>query len=167
MGAAIADLDQVRSIAVEPRSPHRVFVLVKGLANMWVYVSADQGLTWSQTSIVFGTSQSIFSSHDQPDSVLYLVTGMGLLRSTDGGVTWGRATGVLGRLPVYSLAEAVTADRTVLYVGTTGGYVESGGAQALSAANSSDLLVNAGVYRYTTRPSWRVYLPLALRAYEP
>ena len=167
MGAAIADLDQVRSIAVEPRSPHRVFALVKGLANMWVYVSADQGLTWSQTSIVFGTSQSIFSSHDQPDSVLYLVTGMGLLRSTDGGVTWGRATGVLGRLPVYSLAEAVTADRTVLYVGTTGGYVESGGAQALSAANSSDLLVNAGVYRYTTRPSWRVYLPLALRAYEP
>jgi hypothetical protein len=65
-------------------------------------------------------------------------------------------------VPVYSLAEAVTADRTVLYAGTTGGYIPAGGLQA----RSQSALVNAGVYRFTARQGWRVYLPALLRDAE-
>jgi photosystem II stability/assembly factor-like uncharacterized protein len=161
----VADLDRPISIAVEPRPPYRVFVLTSGLTNMWVYVSADQGLTWSQTSIVHGSSLSLLSSHNQPDSILYLVTGIGLLQSTDGGSSWGRAAGVLGQVPVYSLAEAVTDDRTVLYAGTTGGYLESTAAQGLNQAINNEILVNAGVYRFTTKVTWQIYLPLVKRVH--
>ena len=167
VGAAIADLDRPQSIAVEPRPPYRVFVLTGGIGDTMIYVSADRGLTWSQTSIVHGTSASLLSSHDQPGSILYMTTGIGLLRSTDGGESWGRAAGILGRVPIYALAEAATDDRTILYAGTTGGYVESSRAQASSVVSSSGTLANAGVYRYTTQHSWTVYLPLVVRAYGP
>nr|NIV29586.1 hypothetical protein [Anaerolineae bacterium] len=159
VGGAVADLDQAESIAVEPRPPYRVFVL----ANMRVYVSEDRGLTWTQTNIFHGAIECLLSSHDSPDSILYLAGGMGLRRSTDGGDSWERAAGVLGQVPVYSLAEAVTADRTVLYAGTTGGYVTAGGFQALSQPLADTTLVNAGVYRFTTRQGCKVYLPLVLR----
>jgi photosystem II stability/assembly factor-like uncharacterized protein len=146
-------------IAVEPRHPYRVFVL----ANGRVYVSGDLGLTWTQTNISHGAIECLLSSHDSPNSILYLATGMGLYHSTDGGDSWERASGVLGQVPVYSLAEAVTADRTVLYAGTTGGYVTTGGYQPLSQPLADATLVNAGVYRFTTRQGWKVYLPLVLR----
>ncbi|MBN1814103.1 MAG: IPT/TIG domain-containing protein [Anaerolineae bacterium] len=155
VGAAVTDLDQAESIAVEPRPPYRVFAL----ANMRVYVSGDQGLTWTQTNIFHGAIQSLLSSHDRPDSILYIASGIGLLRSVNGGDTWGSAAGTLGQVPVYSLAEAVTADRTVLYAGTTGGYVQS---------RQGGQLVPAGVYRYTTvvPDETRIYLPLVLRESE-
>jgi photosystem II stability/assembly factor-like uncharacterized protein len=154
IGAAVADLDQAESIAVEPSPPYRVFVL----ANMRVYVSEDRGLTWTQTAIHHGAIYSLLSSHDTPASILYLATGLGLRRSTDGGDSWGSAAGILGQVPVYSLAEAVTSDRTVLYAGTTGGE-----AQAAAASRASSDLISAGVYRLTTRRASQVYLPLVLR----
>ena len=58
-------------------------------------------------------------------------------------------------------------DRVILYAGTTGGYVESGAAQVLSAADNGGTLVNAGMYRYTTRRTFDLYLPLVLKAYAP
>ena len=88
----------------------------------------------------------------------------GLYRSTDGAQSWQPAAGVLGHVPVYALAVVTASDRVILYAGTTGGCVESGAAQTLGAANASSTLVNAGVYRYTRR-TWRVNLPLVLRAY--
>lgn len=60
-----------------------------------------------------------------------------------------------------------TTDRVILYAGTTGGYVEGGAAQAWSQADTANgTLVNAGVYRWTSRlPTARVYLPLVLKGY--
>jgi photosystem II stability/assembly factor-like uncharacterized protein len=159
VGTAVADLDDAESIAVEPRPPYRVFVL----AHARVYVSEDRGLTWSQTNILHGAIRSLLCSHDLPDSILYIAGGMGLYRSTVGGDSWEPAAGVLGQVPVYSLAEAVTADRTVLYAGTTGGYVTMGTIQALDQPLTESSLVNAGVYRFTTRQGWKVYLPLVQR----
>jgi hypothetical protein len=74
-------------------------------------------------------------------------------------------------VPVYSLAEAVTDDRTVLYVGTTGGYVQNPQSEYLIQAGGyvqnrqSEHLIQAGVYRYTTiiPDETKIYLPLILR----
>jgi hypothetical protein len=57
-------------------------------------------------------------------------------------------------------------EHVFLYAGTTGGRVQDTGLQAQGLA-AEEALVNAGVYRYTTRtPHLQVYLPLVLRSYQ-
>lgn len=154
-------------IEVEPGT-HRVFASPDGLLPL--YVSSDGGATWAPTA--FGGGHNVhdilFAPMVAPGGppVLYDAAIQGLYRSTDGAQSWQRAAGVLGQVPVYALAVVTATDRVILYAGTTGGYVESGAAQALNAASDSGTLVSAGVYRYTTRRLTRhVYLPLVLRAY--
>jgi hypothetical protein len=59
----------------------------------------------------------------------------------------------------YSLAGAVTDDRTVLHASTTGGAAE--GAAALRAPGAP---IKAGVCGFTTQRGWQVYLPLVVRS---
>ena len=167
VGEGIAALDQVRSIAVEQSAPYRVFVRNDGPAR-GLYFSEDHGLSWTEAPSPLGhlIVEQILCTEDEP-SVLYAATNEGLLRSADGAQSWERAAGVLGQIPIYSLATVTATDRVILYAGTTGGYVESGAAQELSLTNNDGTLVNAGVYRYTTRRTWQVYLPRVLRAYIP
>ena len=105
---------------------------------------------------------------DDDPSVLYAATAGGLYRTENGGETWWtQAAGALGQVPIHSLATVTATDRVILYAGTTGGYVENGTAQELSLTNNDSTLVNAGVYRYTTRRTWELYLPLEFKAYTP
>jgi photosystem II stability/assembly factor-like uncharacterized protein len=160
MAEGIAALDDARSIAVEPVAPYRVFVQA-GWPYNGLYVSEDQGLQWAQANSWLGAEQ-ILSTGEDP-SVLYAATTMGLLRSTDGAQSWSRASGMLGKVPVYSLATVRDGERVILYAGTTGGYVEDGTAGPLSQANAEGTLVTAGVYRHTTLLRWWVHLPLVVR----
>jgi hypothetical protein len=84
-----------------------------------------------------------------------------------GVMWWEPAGGLLGQVPIYSLAAVTATDRVILYAGTTGGDVQDSGAQDLALAVSEGTLVNAGVYRYTTQRTREVYLPLVLRAQAP
>jgi hypothetical protein len=97
--------------------------------------------------------------------VLYDAAFQGLYRSTDGAQSWQPVEGALGQVPVYSLAVAETDDRIILYAGTAGGIVVlTDTVGILSEANTGVILVNAGVYRYTTvRLTERVWLPLVVR----
>jgi photosystem II stability/assembly factor-like uncharacterized protein len=159
IGEGIAALDAVWSIAVEPRAPHRVFAMT---FDDGVYLSANHGLTWTQATDKWFSSEEILCTDEAP-SWLYAATGGGLLRSANGGQSWSWAAGVLGKVPVYSLATVRDGERVILYAGTTGGYVEGGAAAALSQADAEGTLVNAGVYRYTSLRRWWVYLPLVVR----
>ena len=156
VGEGIAALDQVTSIAVEPIAPYRVFAQAEGL-----YVSVSHGVTWTQATNWLASEQILYT--DEVPPALYAATGGGLLRSTDGGQSWSAAAGVLGQVPVYSLATLREGERVILYVGTTGGYIEGGAAEALNQVNAEGTLVNAGVYRYTSLRRWWVYLPLVVR----
>ncbi len=158
-GQGIPELDHVWSIAVEPVAPYRVYAMAEWPGGL--YVSEDHGLSWTQATTWLG-SEKILCTDEIPPA-LYAATGGGLLRSTDGGYSWSPAAGVLGQVPVYSLATLREGERVILYVGTTGGYVEGGGAGALSEVNAEGTLVTAGVYRYTTLHRWWVYLPLVVR----
>jgi photosystem II stability/assembly factor-like uncharacterized protein len=168
MDASGAALDQVLSIAVEPSSPYRVFVATDAGFGEGIYFSEDHGLNWQQAAeaLVGINIEDILFTSGQP-AVLYAGTLQGLFRSIDGAQSWEQAAGVLGQVEIHSLATVTATDRVILYAGTTGGYVESGAAQALSLTNNDGTLVNAGVYRYTTRRTWQVYLPHMLRAYIP
>lgn len=171
-GAGIPAFDDIHSIAVEPSAPYRVFAH----AHIWpaedLYLSENHGDSWTPAPALlwgYNVEQILFAPGVAPgdSSVLYAATLQGLLRSTGGVQSWELAAGVLGHVPVYSLAVVTATDRVILYAGTTGGVVESGGAQVLSLANNDGTLVNAGVYRYTTRLAWEVYLPLVFKAYTP
>ena len=163
-----AVLDQVLSIAVEPSSPYRVFVATETGFGRGIYFSEDHGLNWQQAAapLVGINIEDILFASEQP-AVLYAGTLQGLFRSTDGAQSWEQAAGALGQVEIHSLATVTATDRVILYAGTTGGYVESGAAQALGLANNDGTLVNAGVYRYTTRRTWQMYLPRVLRANIP
>lgn len=168
MGESVAVLDQVLSIAVEPSSPYRVFVSTETGFGEGLYLSEDHGVSWRQANspmVGYNIEQIIFAPSDPP--VLYAGAHQGLFRSTDGAQSWKQAAGVLGQVPVYSLHAVETGYRMILYVGTTGGHVEGTAAQALGVMNDGGTLVNAGVYRYTTRRIWELYLPLVFRAYVP
>jgi hypothetical protein len=158
IGEGIAALDNVWSIAVEPVAPYRVFAMSEAGG---LYVSANQGVTWTQAA-GWLVSEEILCTEEIPPA-LYAATGGGLLRSTDGGQTWSAAAGLLGQVPVYSLATLREGERVILYVGTTGGQVEGGGPEALNQVFAESNLVNAGVYRYTTLRRWWVDLPLVVR----
>jgi hypothetical protein len=131
-----------------------------------IYVSEDHGESWTRVSGAGGDWGDLLYTHGEAPR-LYVASGSGLFRSADAGQTWSRADGVLGQLPVYSLATVTDTDRVFLYAGTTGGSVASASevlAAAAVAPAADGTLANAGVYRYTTR-NRRVYLPLVLRAY--
>lgn len=162
MAESIPALDSVRTIAVEPVSPYRVFVLSWQTGEM--FVSEDQGVSWSPPNPAPDPASAfqILSTRTQP-SVLYAASSQGLCRSSDNGQSWHQAAGVLGRIPVYSLATATADERVILYAGTAGGYVEDGIIGTLNEVNAEGTLVNAGVYRYTTLSRWRSYLPLVVR----
>jgi len=167
MGAGITALDNVSSITVEPSPPYRVFVSTEVGFGEGLYLSEDQGSSWRQADsplVGWQVTQILFAHGDPP--VLYVSSFQGLFRSTDGAKSWQRPAGLLGYLPIYSLAVVTATNRVVLYAGTTGGFVESGEAQVLSLANDGGTLVNAGVYRYTTRRLWQLYLPNVFKAYS-
>jgi photosystem II stability/assembly factor-like uncharacterized protein len=168
VGAGEPALDCVAHLAVERDSDHRVFAWT---CRDNLYVSHNQGISWAQAIpwTPGGWVNDMLCTDDDP-SVLYAATEDGLQRMAEIEevvMWWQPAAGLLGQVPVYSLATVTATERVILYAGTAGGYVEGGGAQALSLANNDGTLVNAGVYRYTTRRTWDVYLPLVLKAYAP
>jgi photosystem II stability/assembly factor-like uncharacterized protein len=174
VGADIADLDRVESIAVEPTAPYRVFAW-SGAAHS-LYVSTDHGDNWAKANAPLnGYHVEEILCTDEDPSWLYAAVsqswaGAGLYRSDDGAQSWERATGELGRVPIYSIDSVRVDDRVFLYAGTTGGRVEDTASQAVSkatlGATAEETLVNAGVYRYTSRRARKVYLPLVLRSYS-
>jgi hypothetical protein len=165
----------VVDIAFERTPPYRVFASSNGA----LYYSEDHGRTpWvqidpSESGLYLG-SIAVAPSVEGDTSVLYAVDefdgGLYRLPLTSGTqltstiLPWNPAAGILGQVPVYSLAWVTDTDRVFLYAGTTGGRVQETGLQAQDIA-AEETLVSAGVYRYTKRRARKVYLPLVLRSY--
>jgi hypothetical protein len=90
-----------------------------------------------------------------------------LFRSRDGGYTWEQVEDV-PTTDIYSLAAGSDGERSVLYVGLSGGVVtaESRAAAAADVIPGQDEITPGGVYRLTTRlTNHRLYLPSILRGY--
>jgi hypothetical protein len=123
---------RVSSIAVDPANPAHILI---GAAGGGVWRSLDTGGTWSprtdqQPSLAIGAvafnpsnSQTVYAGTGEGDFYAWL--GAGLLRSTDGGVTWNvHATTPFVGIGFYDLV-VDPANGTHLLAATTAGLFES------------------------------------------
>jgi photosystem II stability/assembly factor-like uncharacterized protein len=160
-----------QNVAVEPRPPHRIFVLT-GWQSSHLYVGEDPGRIWTEVVAPpdpANVYQLLFTDAEPP----FLLAagrqqGLARLNIAEEPWQWTRAPGALGQIPVYSLVTVADTDRVFLYAGTTGGRVDTTATGALGATASNaaaeESLINAGIYRYTTRRARKLYIPLVLRS---
>ncbi|MBN1991822.1 MAG: IPT/TIG domain-containing protein [Anaerolineae bacterium] len=154
IGAQTAELRLATDILVEPTSPYRVFA---GNGS-GVYRSSDGGVSWQMVGQHLGLQvEQLYFAGIPPTLALYQATTTGLFRSFNLGNSWQRAAGALGYANVNSLAAGIAAERVILYAGTAGGSVTTGGMQLDGMAEET--LVEAGIYRYTSETRGKVYLP--------
>jgi photosystem II stability/assembly factor-like uncharacterized protein len=150
-------------VFVEPVYHYRL--IVPGLDGYY-HTSIDHGDTWQKFvphGLVDNMHQFLFTPEGQP--VLYAASPTGLMRSFDCGQNWSRMPGALGYANIVSLDAEVAEGRVVLYVGTTGGSIET-----LKTWNTEQppQMITAGVYRFTTLlPNQWVYVPLVFKENVP
>jgi photosystem II stability/assembly factor-like uncharacterized protein len=162
---------QVSAIAVHPNVPNKVYIRTASFADTpnpepELWVSEDAGASWQPITYVFlGVDLEV--SPPIPDQYRYsLYTGCeaGLCRSIDDGITWMPIEGVPRP---ENLTAATDGERSILYMGTPGGLVNSAGLQTetgLDAAAVEYGILGGGVYRLTDLlPTDFSYLPLVAR----
>ena len=140
-----------------------------------LFVSQDAGETWEALPPCEHCGQLLIVPPERGKSPYTLYAGpgspYGLFRSVDEGYTWEQVEGV-PTTDIYSLAAGSDDERSVLYVGISGGVVTAESRAAARAAADviagPDEIRPGGVYRLTTRlPSHWVYLPLVMRGHTP
>lgn len=147
----------ITGMAVDPRDSQTIYV-----TGISFYVSHDAGQTWSFVS--GGVWHNLLLAPTLPP-VLYAYDWRGMMRSTDYGQHWDVPLGALANSAIGSMIAAITTDRVILYVGTGGGVASSSATQTMSRAGG-ETLINAGVYRQTTRLlNQRIHLPLIFKGY--
>lgn len=161
----------VSAIAVHPNVTNKIYVRTYNYFDgpnpepeLWV--SEDAGASWLPMSYVF-LGIDLLISPPVPDQFLYtLYTGceLGLCRSFEDGLAWDSIAG-MPRPEI--LNGASDGERSVIYLGTSGGLVYSVGTQATLNADlvpGRGNLGGGGVYRLvTTLPDEWLYLPLTIR----
>jgi photosystem II stability/assembly factor-like uncharacterized protein len=105
-------------IAVDPTNPQVLWgvELADVEGNLWI--STDQGTTWSQVSMPQGNAVYNLVYDPSAATTVYASSmAFGVYKSTDGGSTWGDATsGLTGVYPFDMLADSTGA----IYMGTEG-----------------------------------------------
>jgi photosystem II stability/assembly factor-like uncharacterized protein len=102
---------QFPAIAVDPFSPNRVLVAAYRAPDAPLLHSTDYGQTWQTPVLGFQAAAYALAFHPTQPGVVY--AGLGwwpgqprLIRSDDGGLTWGDAAPGLSLLTVYQMVEA-------------------------------------------------------------
>ncbi len=102
---------QFPAIAVDPHSPNRVLVGLRGVPDVPLIRSTDYGQTWEAPSLGFQAETYAIAFHPSVPGTVYAGVGWSpgnslLLRSADSGRTWQDAAPGLNLLTVYRLAES-------------------------------------------------------------
>lgn len=120
-------LGRVNAIAFHPTDPNKIYI---GAPSGGMWMSSDNGLSWiSHTDSLptLGVS-SIIIDYSNPQ-IIYIGTGdrdagdaygMGVMRSTDGGITWELWNNGMGEKTVGRLIQHPT-DPLILLAATSGG----------------------------------------------
>jgi photosystem II stability/assembly factor-like uncharacterized protein len=117
---------QFPAIAVDPFSPNRVLVAAYRAPDTPLLRSTDYGQTWHAPALGFQAAAYALAFHPTQPGAVY--AGLGwwpsqprLVRSDDGGLTWGDAAPGLNLLTVYQMVEA----EGILRVATNGSGVHT------------------------------------------
>lgn len=154
------------SIAIDPSNPNILYAggyYNDGSTSYYkLYKSIDAGNNWTDiTGIILGNPESILIDPGNPSKV-YVGTGWGIFRSSDGGQTWQKNNGY-----AYASALAIDpSDSNILYAGCSkscyksidggvnwtsysGGLYGSCNKLIASSASSTRLFYasNAGIYK--------------------
>jgi len=102
---------QFPAIAVDPLSPNRVLAGVYRAPDTPLLRSTNYGQTWHAPSLGFKASAYALAWHPTQPGAVYAGLGWSpgqprLVRSDDGGLTWGDAAPDLNLLTVYQMVEA-------------------------------------------------------------
>ena len=160
----------VTALAIHPSDPETIYAggMITDTGEWAVFKSEDGGDSWARTAmqLAWGRHNDLAIDPLEPDTV-YAGTGMGLFRTTDGGASWNRAAGEFGSLSIKGLAIAASDERTILYLGTVGGFSSGASAQLISSMElKQETYVRGGVYQQTIdhrSPVGVIYLPCVLR----
>ena len=126
-GKGYRGLGRLNALAFHPTNPDIIFV---GAPSGGMWITHDGGITWNSycdNLPTLGVS-SIAVDYTNPD-VVYMGTGdrdagdaagVGVLKSTDGGITWANANAGIENLKVGRMIMHPT-DHNTLYIGATGG----------------------------------------------
>jgi len=151
------DIGWGKYMAVEPTPPYRIFL------EGWV--SSDQGETWQWLQTPFSSfcSKGLLFIEGTP-SILYAATCEGLYRTSNGGQTWWKSQGAMGKLEIWSLTGVRVDEREILFAATVGGSLLTASPDAEAINLTAEPLANAGVYRLTTVQSEHHYfLPFVVK----
>jgi photosystem II stability/assembly factor-like uncharacterized protein len=144
----------VRCIAIQPGNTSRV-IAGSSLAGLWL--TTDKGTTWQLVGKDTPLVESIFGIKFAPgnSNLVYAITNVGLIKSTDAGVTWNYTTNFLSNLPY-------TASVTMLEVSS-----KDSNKVFVCAKAAGD--INGGIYRttnggssWTTLKSGKAYWDIKL-----
>jgi photosystem II stability/assembly factor-like uncharacterized protein len=102
---------QFPAIAVDPFSPNRVLVAAYRAPDTPLLRSTDYGQTWQTPVLGFQAAAYALAFHPTQPGAVYAGLGWSpgqprLVRSDDGGLTWGDAAPGLNLLTVYQMVEA-------------------------------------------------------------
>jgi photosystem II stability/assembly factor-like uncharacterized protein len=161
----------VWSLAIDPDDPQILYAgaVLASSEQAAIFRSVNGGSSWVRTSFQLDHWWVTDLAIDPlAPNVIYAGTAVGLFRSIDGGTTWSRAAGNLGYVWIRALAAASSDERTILYVGTTGGMPSGAAASQFGdTAPADNGFVRAGIYQQTVvhPPLKKIYLPLVVRDY--
>jgi hypothetical protein len=120
-----APSERTLSFAVDPLDSQHLY---RGTRSA-LYSSEDGGKSWIEVRMLFAAERAVDIAYapDNPDHIYVALEDLGLIRSTDGGIVWGRVP--LGFVP---LAEGIRVQR-----------IGMGSTQNLNLWTSGGLLTSA------------------------
>ncbi len=148
----VTDAGRVNAIVTDPANPNTLYVAFSG-GGVWK--STDGGSIWAAKTETLG-SLSVGTIAMAPDNAntLYVGlgdpfdgTGMGLVKSTDGGDNWGNVV-YLGDSTIIPAIEVAHSDPGIVLVGTNAGLYRStnGGASFSKVTISTGVAVDPYVW---------------------
>jgi photosystem II stability/assembly factor-like uncharacterized protein len=158
------------AVAVHPYTSNIVYAsaAIPEQSGVTIFLSTDAGQTWTPTIQMGPVWELSFALTEPP--TLYAGTYVNGLQRYD-GKTWSRAAGMPDNASVPKLATAAEGDRVVLYIGASGGVVQTGETARTNLTHTENVtkLIGSGVYRLVerrTEAGYSIYLPLILRVNE-
>jgi hypothetical protein len=138
--SGITTTTTIDAIAVDPNSPSTVYAA----GNGHLYQTTNGGTNWTQLSQSIGTAATIAIAKTSPNSTVYVGSGIGLIYSTNAGVSWSNPITAPGSGAVNVLIVDPNNSRTA-YAGTPAATSTSTGVYQTVNGGANWALVGSGL----------------------